>query len=981
MMRLTHKGLVDRSRHLSFRFDGREYSGFSGDTLASALLANGVHLLGRSFKYHRPRGVFTAGAEEPNALVELRRGARKEPNTRATVVELFDGLEASSQNRFPSLKWDFLAINNLFAPFLAAGFYYKTFMWPSSFWEKVYEPMIRRAAGLGFASGEPDPDRYEKSYAFCDVLIVGSGPAGLMAASIAARSGERVILVEEDFALGGRLLSENATIDGFPAIDWVGKIETELRTSSNVDVMLRTALVSVYDTNTYVALEKVSDHLALPPAGQARQRLWKIVATRVILATGSHERLIAFGGNDKPGVMQASAMRTYVNRYGVIPGRQVCLFTATDDGWQTAADLVAAGVAVVAVIDPRSVVAPSLSLTVEQSGTRIFTNSEVVATIGGSRLKAIDVNVDRRAVIRLKCDALGISGGFDPELSLTSHLGHRPVWSEQRCAFLPNELPIGMSLAGAVRGSFSLQDCLKDGARAAGGSQLAGVPRASEVCDAVAPFWRSSTSRGKAFVDFQNDVTASDVELAAREGFSSSEHLKRYTTLGMATDQGKTGGLAGQALMAALTQRSIGKIAPPIARPPAMPVAIGAYAGHHRGKHFRPTRLTAGHTWASENGAVFVETGQWLRAQWFTKAGDKNWLDSVSREAGNVRRNVGVCDVSTLGKIDIQGSDAGAFLDKVYINTFSTLPVGKARYGVMLREDGFVMDDGTVSRMADDHYFMTTTTANAGKVMQHLEFCHQVLWPNLDVQMVSVTEQWAQYAIAGPNARSVLERVVDPNVDISNEGFPFLAARSISICKGVPARLFRISFSGELAYELSVAARYGDSLIRVLMTAGSSFGLTPYGTEALSVLRIEKGHSAGNELNGQTTARDLGLGSMMSKKKDYIGRIMSERPALIDPQRPSLIGFKPVDRSRRLGSGAHVFKPDTTISPETDLGYLTSTCFSPALDHWIGLGMLSGGSKRIGERVRIYDPVRNADIEAEVCSQVFVDPEGKHLHV
>jgi len=566
-------------------------------------------------------------------------------------------------------------------------------------------------------------------------------------------------------------------------------------------------------------------------------------------------------------------------------------------------------------------------------------------------------------------------------LGLSSHLGARPVWSDKAAAFVPDQLPPGLNVAGAARGVFSLAACLADGARAgaaAGGKAIA-VPDASEDSDELAPLWRTRRIHGKAFVDLQNDVTENDVVQAAREGFSNSEHLKRYTTLGMATDQGKTGALTGQAIMAALTGRSPGTLSPPIARPPSVPVSIGAYAGLHRGADFRPTRLTAGHAWAQEQGATFTETGQWLRAQWFAQPGEKDWLKSVSREAAHVRRSVGVCDVSTLGKIDIQGPDAGAFLDRIYINTFSTLAVGKARYGVMLREDGFVMDDGTTSRFAPDHYFMTTTTANAGKVMQHLEFCHQALWPELDVQMISVTEQWSQYAVAGPRARLVLQKLVDR--DISNEVFPFLAAADLTIADGIPARLLRISFSGELAYELAVPARYGDAAIRAVMAAGAEFGIAPYGTEALGVLRIEKGHAAGNELNGQTTARDLGLGKMMSSKKDYIGRVLAGRPALSDQLRPALTGFKPVDTKKRLRAGAHFFVPGTDIRPENVQGHMTSVCFSPALGHWIGLGLLKRGPQRIGEQLRAFDPVRGEDFALEVCSPVFVDPDGARLHV
>ncbi|HWM61998.1 MAG TPA: glycine cleavage T C-terminal barrel domain-containing protein, partial [Rhizomicrobium sp.] len=822
-----------------------------------------------------------------------------------------------------------------------------------------------------------DPDSYEKAHAFCDLLVAGSGPAGLMASLAAARSGARVILCDEDFVFGGRLLSENYIIDGQRGADWAGEVVEELRGLANVTLLSRTALLSVYDGNSYAALERVSDHLAAPVLHQPRQRLWKIVAKRTVIATGSHERIIAFGGNDRPGVMQASAIRTYVNRYAAVPGDNVGIFTATGDGWRTAIDLIGAGVKIAAVVDLRPYVNARLIAAAEAVGVRVFLNAEVVGVLGGARLRGIEISTDGRNALTVNCDVLGVSGGFNPALGLSSHLGSRPVWSDKAAAFVPDQLPPGLDVAGAARGVFSLAACLADGVRAAGKSIA--VPSASEDSDELAPLWRTRRRRGKAFVDMQNDVTDKDIELAVQEGFNNSEHLKRYTTLGMATDQGKTGALVGQAIMAALTGRSPSTLSPPIARPPSVPVAIGAYAGLHRGADFRPTRLTAGHAWAQERGAVFTETGQWLRAQWFAQPSEKDWLESVSREAAHVRRGVGVCDVSTLGKIDIQGPDAGAFLDRVYINTFSTLAVGKARYGVMLREDGFVMDDGTTSRFAPDHYFMTTTTANAGKVMQHLEFCHQALWPELDVQMISVTEQWSQYAVAGPRARDVMQKLVDR--DISHEAFPFLAVADLTIAGGTRARLLRISFSGELAYELAVPARCGDAAIRALMAAGAEFGIAPYGTEALGVLRIEKGHAAGNELNGQTTARDLGLGKMMSSKKDYIGRVLAARPALVDPQRPALAGVKPVDRNKRLRGGAHFFVPGMKVCPENVEGHMTSICFSPTLGHWIGLGLLKRGPQRIGEKLRAFDPMHGEDFAVEVCSPVFVDPEGARLHV
>jgi heterotetrameric sarcosine oxidase alpha subunit len=984
--RLKGTGLVDPGRTIPFQFDGKRYTGCAGDTLASALLASGIRLVGRSFKYHRPRGILTAGSEEPNALVELRSGARREPNTRATVVELFDGLEACSQNRWPSLAFDVGAINSLLSPMLVAGFYYKTFMWPAAFWEKLYEPAIRRAAGLGRASQEPDPDSYEKAHAFCDVLVIGGGPAGLAAALSAGRSGARVILCDEDFVLGGRLGSERHEIDGLPAIEWARRAEAELASLPEVRILRRTTVFGVYDGGTFGAIERVSDHLPVPPPHQPRQRYWKIVARRSVLATGAIERPIVFGGNDRPGVMLASAVRTYVNRFRVTPGHRVALFTTSDDGWKTALDLADAGVAVAAIVDARPELAPGLLADAKRLAARVHLGAQVVDTRGARGLERITIRGADGQLMQVPADALAVSGGWNPNIALSTHLGRRPRWSGKISAFVPDEDLQGMVVVGSARGTFALSDCLREGyaagadaAEATGFNPKPADPvRAQDELTGVTALWSVAGSRSKAFVDFQNDVTQDDVALAAREGFRSVELLKRYTTLGMATDQGKTSNINGHAIMAALTERAIPEVGTTVFRPPYSPVALGALAGTHRGKHFRPTRYTAGHDWAVERGATFVEAGQWLRAQWFAAPGETDWLTTVTREVKAVRSGVGVCDVSTLGKIEIQGPDAGTFLDRVYINMFSTLPVGKVRYGLMLREDGFVMDDGTTAHLAPGHYVMSTTTANAAKVMQHLEHARQILWPQLDVQMVSVTEQWAQYAIAGPNARRVLERLLGPAVDVSDSALPYLGCMELT-WRGVTARLFRISFSGELAYELAVPARYGDAAIRAIMAAGEGLGIVPYGTEALGVMRIEKGHVAGNELNGTTTAQDLGLGRMMSKKKDFIGRVLAMRPGLTDPDRPALVGVKPVDASQRLYAGAHFLPVGAAASLENDQGYMTSVAFSPMLGHWIGLGLLSRGPQRMGERIRACDPVRGGDVLVEVTSPVFFDPDGKRL--
>ena len=985
--RLASGGLVDRSITLPFTFDGRAHAGHPGDTLASALLANGVRLVGRSFKYHRPRGILSAGPEEPNALVELRTGARREPNTRATTAELFAGLSAASQNRWPSLRFDLMGVNQVLAPIFAAGFYYKTFMWPASFWERVYEPLIRRAAGLGRAAGAPDPDTYERMTAHCDVLVIGGGPAGLMAAVTATRAGARVVLCEEDPLLGGRLLSDDRSIDGRPGLDWVREVEAELRAAPDCLVLPRTSVFGVFD-GEYGAVERVSDHLPTPPEFQPRQRIWRIVARRHVLAAGSIERPLVFGDNDRPGVMMAGAVRTYLHRFGVVPGRRAVLFANNDDAVRTALALAAAGTEVAAIVDARPDVPEDMRRSAEAAGAPLFAGAAVTRVIGRTALCGVEVSDAAGRAHRVACDLVAMSGGWSPTIHLTSHHGGRPVWDERRAAFLPaRDLPPGMAVAGAATGDLALADCLASGARiGAEAANLSGYQTAPMAVPAVdsesvghRPLWRVRGGRGKAFVDYQNDVGSADVELAHREGFRAVEHLKRYTTLGMATDQGKMSNVNGVALMAELSERSIAETGTTTFRPPYTPVAIGALAGHHRGQDFRPIRKTPTHAWAAEQGAVFVTAGPWMRAQYFPRAGETNWLETVTREARAVRRSVGMCDVTTLGKIDIQGPDATTLLERVYVNGWSSLKVGRARYGLVLREDGIVMDDGTAARFAPDHFVMTTTTVNAAKVSQHLEFCLQWLWPELDVQAVSVTEQWAQLAVAGPNARAVLERIVDPPFDVSDAAFPYMACAELTVCGGLRARLFRLSFSGELAYEIAVPARYGDALARRVMQAGEPFEITPYGTEALGVLRIEKGHVAGSELNGTTTADDLGLGRMMSRTKDFIGRVLARRPGLVDPGRPVLVGLRPVDRNARLRSGAHLLGRGTEPVAANDEGYVTSVAYSPALEHWIGLGLLARGRERRGEVVVAHDPVRGADIEVEVADPVFVDPGGARL--
>jgi sarcosine oxidase subunit alpha len=986
--RLPQGGQIDRKELLTFTFDGVRYTGYRGDTLASALLANGVNLVGRSFKYHRPRGILSAGAEEPNALVELRSGARREPNLRATQIELYDGLEARSQNRWPSLKYDLLSVNQLAGKLFSAGFYYKTFMWPAKFWEKVYEPLIRRAAGLGRASGVPDPDVYDKATLHCDVLIVGSGIAGLNAALVAGRAGARVVLIEQDHELGGRFTDDLPIAVSREGGEWIVNLKRELHAMPNIEIMTRTSVFSVYDQNVVVAIEKIADHLAEPPPFTARQKMWRIYPRQLIIAAGSLERPIAFADNDRPGVMLAGAVRTYLKRFAVRPGQSAVVFASHDGAALTIEALAAAGVTIAAVVDPRGENQSALGAAAKKAGAPFFADSAVIAARGtADGVTAAEIEGNGRT-LSVDCDFIAMSGGWDPVIHLASYLGQKPKWNAEMQAFAAAALPAGMQVAGAAAGAFSAGNACGSGAAAAEKALAAIGMKAKdgagqfpihgdEPCTGSL-YFASPNRGGKSFVDFQNDVTVDDIQLAQREGYTSVEHTKRYTTLGMATDQGKTSNVVAAGLIAEIRGIPLEQGAVTTFRPPYTAVAIGTVAGRGTGKHFRPTRHSPLHAWCAGKGAVFVEAGPWLRAQYYPQSNGEGWFDAASREARQVRQSVGLCDVSTFGKIDLQGPDAGRFLDFVYINTFSTLPVGKSRYGMMLREDGFVLDDGTVSRLGEHHWLVTTTTANAGRVMQHLEFCAQVLCPDYDFAISSVSDQWAQIAIAGPRARDVLAKIVD-GFDLSNEAFPFMGCATVSVCGGIKGRLFRISFSGELAYELAVPAAHGIAVAEALAKAGEPFGVLPYGTEALTMLRVEKGHPAGGELNGQLTARDLGLGKMMSSKKDYIGRVLAGRPALVDPARPILVGLRPRNTDESFNAGSHLLEPDTPRVIENDLGYVTSTAYSPMLGHTIGLGVLQRGHERMGQTVVAYDAVRNKAMMLEVCHPVFYDPENSKV--
>jgi len=993
--RLPVGGIVDRGQVLPFEFDDIRYEGLAGDTLAAALLANGIHLVGRSFKYHRPRGILGAGADEPNALVQLGRGARTEPNVRATTQELYAGLVASSQNRWPSLRFDIGAVNDTASRLIPAGFYYKTFMWPPTpKWWLRYEHAIRHAAGMGRVASLPDPDAYEHQYGHCDVLVIGAGPAGLAAARAAAHAGARVMLCDENPVFGGSLVGAGATIDGVAAASWLARIVDELAAFPEATLLSRTTAFGYYDGNLVGLVERVADHLAAPPEWLPRQRLWKVRAKSVVLATGAHERGIAYANNDLPGTLLAGASRTYVERYAVRPGSRAVVFTNNDSAYATALALHRAGVDVSAIVDPRSGAAleGALPLAARDAGLPIVAKSVVVGAHGGLRVEAVDV-VPRAggSARRVDCDLVALSGGWNPAVHLHSQARGRLRYDDALATFVPDGSPAPITPAGAANAHFDLAAALKEGqatgiAAAMRAGFRAGAPSPSShvvpvASGALQPLWSiPALIRGaKRFVDWQNDVTVDDIALAAREGYRSVEHLKRYTTLGMGTDQGKLSNIVGLAVLAEELGVPIAKVGTTTFRPPYTPVTLGAFPGIDAGAHVEPTRYSAMHDWHLAHGARFVNAGLWKRPHSYPRAGESA-DDAAFREARNVRANVGIVDVSTLGKIELQGKDVAEFLNRVYINRWDTLAVGRCRYGVMLRDDGIVFDDGTVSRLAPTHYLLTTTTVNAVRVLQHLEMLLQVDWPELEVFATSVTDQWAAAAVSGPAARFVLSKIVD--IDVENHVFPFLAVGACQLrttTGPVPARLFRMSYSGELAYEIHVPAHAGRAMWKAVLAAGAEFGIMPYGTEAMSTLRIEKGHVViGAEADGRTTADDLGMGSLVSGTKEFVGRRLLARPALTAPDRWQLVGLATLDNAPLPRAAKLIVDPDRA-SPNPMVGHVTSWCRSPAVDAWIALALLANGRARHGERLWAVSPLAQSRVRVQVGPPCFIDPKGERL--
>jgi len=967
--RIPGRGLLADAPEISFRFDGQTYRGRQGESLAAALIANGVRVIGRSFKYHRPRGIYGIGPEDPSALVTLRRPSGSEPNTRATQIALYDGLRAEGQNAWPSVRRDLGALVDLMGPLFPAGFYYKTFMWPKGAWP-FYERHIRRMAGLG-----PPPDRASRetataTHAHCEVLVAGGGAAGLAAALAAGRAGARVILADDNPWFGLGLLGEAGTVDGVPASDWRRHAVAELEAMDNVTLLPRTTVLGRYEQGFVTLCQTVRDAPAAKDDPTPRWRLWKLRTRHVVMATGAFERPQVFGNNDRPGVMTASAAAGYLLRYGVLAGREIVVGTDNDSGHRAASLLAEAG-ARVAIADART------GSDHAADGLRTWWNAHIAETRGRGGVT--------RALIRrgrsdywASCDLVATSGGWSPAVHLYAHGGGRPVWDEGRAMFLPGAPEDGLTLAGAANGTFDLGPAIAEGF-AAGASAAGGDPGTAPAVEAPpagtvsAPGGTPEPRGKKAFVDIQNDVTVADLRLAVQEGYRSIEHVKRYTTLGMGTDQGKLGNVNGVRAVAEARDEPVGATGTTRFRPPYVPVPIAAVSAHHGPEHTHPIRRTAAHALHERDNCVWLQAGPWLRPQFYRRPGETD-LDAVNREVTMVREAAGIVDVTTLGKIELAGPECVEFLNRVYTNGWSTLKVGQGRYGLMLREDGMVFDDGVTMRLDDQHFVMSTTSGNYHGVVEHLTRLMETRWTDLQVAMIPVTEQWFGAALAGPKARDILGRIAD--FDVSREAFPFMGVRTGAIA-GIPARVFRISFSGELGYEINVPADRGAELWQALLDAGAPDGMAPYGLESMGVLRLEKGHFVlGRDADGRTTPQDIGLGRMVSTKKWFVGKEALGLAAMNDPRRRQLVGIRPVDPAQKVPYSSMLTDPQDPDRVGGAQGWIASLAYSPTLGHFIGLALVEGGFARMGERLLAYAPIAGRRALVEICSPHFYDPEG-----
>jgi sarcosine oxidase subunit alpha len=996
-LRVKSSKFVDETYRISFEFNGKKYYGFKGDTLASALLANDIHLVGRSFKYHRPRGIMTAGSEEPNAIIQLHNNSsRTEPNVRATEVEIYEGLEASSQNCWPSVNFDISGINNFLSPIFPAGFYYKTFMWPASFWKK-YEYFIRKSAGLGRSPTKPDPDIYEHKFVHCDVLVIGAGISGIMAAKTAAKNGLKTLLIDEKPYLGGSTIYQNSQhfkINNQISSSWLEKEINEIKKLKNLEIKTRTSVAAFHGYNFLLARESISDHLPIEQRkNKTRHKLIKIRAKKVITATGSIERPLVFNNNDRPGILLSSAIKKYADLFGVACGNKNILLTNNDSAYETAISLIQKGIKVEAIIDNREQIDSKLLYDVEKNNIKIFKGFTIVDTSGYKRINKISImrlSKDGQKVIgskiNLSCDCLGISGGWTPAVHLFTQSGGKLTFREEDQVFIPNTYPSTQLSIGASNGDFTLDEIFTNVPKSLKeflnikNTDYENIEILSSANKSKRNIWLLPSDKilgkTKPFVDYQNDATAKDIKLALREGFRSIEHVKRYTTTGMGTDQGKLGNMHALGIISETTGVKMNELGTTTFRPPYTPLTFGTIVGRNIGEYFDIFRKTPIHDWHVNNKAEFENVGQWKRA-WYYPKENENMHQAVQRESKAARESAGILDASTLGKIDIQGTDASEFLNRIYTNAWSKLAIGKCRYGLMLNEDGMVYDDGVTTRLGENHYIMTTTTGGAANVMGKLEDYLQTEWPELDVYLTSVTDHFATVSVCGPNSKKILSQVI-PDLDLSDENFPHMSFKNAKISK-INCRVMRISFTGEHSYEINIQANYGKSIWEKCMEAGKEFNITPYGTETMHLLRAEKGFIiVGQDTDATMTPIDLQMNWIVSKKKyDFIGKRSLYRSDTIREDRKQLVGLLTDNPNEVLEEGAQIVA-DINKSPIEMLGHVTSSYYSPNLKKSIALGVVRGGKNMIGQKLII--PMEKKNINVTVSDTVFLDKENKRLN-
>ena len=997
MKRFPNNKKIEKNKILNFYFDGKKYQGYEGDTLASALLANNIHLVGRSFKYHRPRGIVSAGSEEPNGIVQLETKEYTEPNRRVTEIQLYEGLKAFSQNNWPSINFDFGAINDLLSPFFPAGFYYKTFMWPPKFW-KTYEFFIRHAAGLGKSPKKDDPHKYEHFHYHCDLLVVGSGVSGLYTAEIAARNNLKVLLIEQENEIGGEILTtlgENTKINNTLINEWKNNVISNLKNFPNVKIVSNTTCFAYLHYNLLLAIQDLEPEKGLTKTHGIRQRIWKIRSKKVVLATGAIERPIIFNNNDRPGIMLSNSARKYLNKFGVAVGKNLLFFTNNDSAYETAIDYLQRGVNIQAIVDIRSESNGQFPKKAKELGITILNGYEISNTTGRLRVKEVKLKKisrsdkdENKSSITIKCDTICVSGGWTPTVHLFTQSKGKLKYRDFDGSFIPEEAFQNTLCVGSCNGDYSLYTILDSLPKKVNNFLNINENNSTEnenyktievLNEDHQNLWITSKekiSKTKMFVDFQNDVTAKDIKLALKEGFQSIEHVKRYTTTGMATDQGKTSNVNALGIISELSNTDISELGTTTFRLPYTPVTFGALAGRHVKEFFDLERTTPMHDWHIKNGALFEDVGQWKRA-WYYPKNKENLSSALNREVKATRDSLGILDASTLGKIDIQGRDVSEFLNRIYTNAWSKLEIGKCRYGVMLGDDGMVIDDGVTTRLGEYHYLMSTTTGNAASVLSKLEDWLQTEWPELEVYLTSVTEQYGTISLNGPNSRKLMQKL-NSDYDFSKENFSHMSFKNINLC-GVECRVMRISFTGELCYEINVPSGFAKYLWEICIEKGQEFNITPYGTEAMHVLRAEKGFIiVGQETDGSVTPIDLDMDWIVSKKKyDFVGKRALNRSDTIKKDRKQLVGLKTKDPNKVLEEGAQLVEALTTL-PMKMVGHVTSSYFSPNLDRSFALALIKGGLEKKGKK--LFAPMENETIEVEITDPVFIDPENVRIN-